>query len=341
MLSVRVTQMRGFAQSEIKLVIGAGITALVGPSGAGKTSLLRIIAGLDASGDSEIALNGKALNGAPELRDVGMVFQEPRLLPHLSVRQNIELRRQSERSVETIAGDLGISALLDRQPIDLSGGEKQRVMIARALFGQPKIMLFDEPLSAIDPVLKSELIALIRNHFQDAGIPVVYVTHQIEEAAQLASQLVAIDNGAIVAHGPLSDTMAQLNDDIFFENGVTSVLDGNVSGIDEKFELATISIGAQEVQLARRDLSIGDAVRLRIWARDVILASQKQTSLSARNQLQGQIESIVPFDKAQSDVLVRVEGALIRSRIMSKTAFDLDLKEGQHTFVIFKSASID
>ncbi len=243
--------------------------------------------------------------------------------------------------IDELVQELGIDALLDRMPHGLSGGEKQRVMIARALFGAPKLMLFDEPLSAIDPRLKAELITLVRLHFSSAKIPVLYVTHQMDEAAQLANDLIAIEAGQIVAQGPIADTMAKLDGAAFFENGITSVLNGRVASIDKRFDLAQIAIGDQQVDLPSRDMNVGDDVRLRVWARDVLLAKERLDGVSARNQLQGVVEAISTTDQAHADILVRVEGSLVRARVMCKTVSDMEMAVGQPIIVVFKSASVE
>ena len=341
MLEVDVRGLRGNSNAKFKFAAKSGITAIVGPSGAGKTSLLRAIAGLDGVNGGQVKLNGDVLQPKSEMRQIGMVFQEPRLLPHLTILQNIELGRTGPKLAADLAEQLGISSLLARFPKYLSGGEKQRVMIGRALYGAPKLMLFDEPLSAIDQHLKRELIDLIRTQFAQANIPVLYVTHQIEEAAQLAHSLIAIESGKIVAQGPLASTMAKLDGPSFFENGITSVLSGAVTGIDQRFGLATISVGQQQVDLVQNSLNLGDKVQLRIWARDVLLAKDRLTGVSARNQLAGEVLSIDRVDLAQSDVLVRIEGEMVRARIMNKTVAELDMAVGQQVFVVFKSVSIE
>jgi molybdate transport system ATP-binding protein len=341
MLEVKIKGTRGNPSAQYEFDAGPGITAIVGPSGAGKTSLLRVIAGLDHPVSGTISLGGVAMPEKAEHRQIGMVFQEPRLLPHYTVQQNIELGRSGVISASQLAVQLGISDLIERFPHSLSGGEKQRVMIGRALFGAPRLMLFDEPLSAIDPRLKADLLTLIRTHFAQANIPVLYVTHQMEEAAQLAQNLIAIDQGKIVAQGPLAQTMAQLDGPAFFENGITSLLSGTVAAIDTEFDLATIGVGAQHVDLPRKALNVGDQVRLRIWARDVLLSKERLKGVSARNQLQGEIETIRSFDRSQADVLVRVEGEIVRARVMAKTIADLQMVVGQSTYVVFKSASVE
>jgi len=341
MLDVNVRGTRGNPEAEYRFSAAPGITAIVGPSGAGKTSLLRVIAGLDLPETGSIKLTGNDLPVSAAQRQVGMVFQEPRLLPHYSVAQNIELGRQGPQSAKVLAERLGIDHLLHRYPAGLSGGEKQRVMIGRALFGAPKLILFDEPLSAIDPRLKADLIQLVRKHFAKAEVPVLYVTHQMEEAAQLAQNLIAIENGKIVAQGPIGETMARLDGPAFFENGITSLLSGTVQSIDDEYGLARISIGQQQVDLPRRDLKVDEQVRLRIWARDVLLAKNRLVGVSARNQLEGQIEMIRTFDRSQAEVLVRVEGEIVRARVMVKTIAELEMVIGQSVFVIFKSASVE
>ncbi|MEM9012150.1 MAG: ATP-binding cassette domain-containing protein [Pseudomonadota bacterium] len=181
---------------------GDGTTAILGPSGAGKTMLLHVIAGLARPETGTISLDGRALYGpgvdlAPEVRDLGMVFQEPRLFPHLSVRANMLYGAPKGSDPEAAIALLGLGDLLRRRPADLSGGEAQRVAIARALLRRPKMILMDEPLSGLDPARKGEVLPHLRSLSAAEATPILYVTHVAEEAAALGARILTIDDGVI------------------------------------------------------------------------------------------------------------------------------------------------
>lgn len=338
MFKIDVQFSRGTRQFDMRLNAGAGVTALVGPSGAGKTSLLRALAGLEPS-HGTIELAGRALSGGskavpPHRRHLGMVFQEPRLLDHLTVEENIRLKRKGD--LVALAARLGINDLLARQPHDLSGGEKQRVMLARALHQNPDALLLDEPLTALDPAKREAMIAFLRDVFAELEIPVLYVTHAMEEAARLADNIAVIEKGKIVAHGPTQDILALRSD-----AHLLSRVAGHVAALDDDYGLARINIGGQMLEVANRGLEIGRAVQLNIWARDVMLAKTRLEGISARNQLTGRIQQMEAIDPSTTDIFVKVGEANIRARVMAKTVADLGLAPGGDIFVIIKSASIE
>jgi molybdate transport system ATP-binding protein len=329
---------RGARLFQFQWEMERGVTALVGPSGAGKTSLLRAIAGLEPS-EGQIELEGQFFAGggkanAPHKRHLGMVFQEPRLLDHLSVEENIRLGRKGVHM--PLVHRLGIADLLARAPHDLSGGEKQRVMLARALFAQPRALLLDEPLSALDPERREAMIIFLRDVFADLDVPVLYVTHAMEEAARLADQIAVIEQGRIVTHGPTQEVLALRAD-----AHLLSRVQGHVAALDDQYGLAQVNIGGQMLEVANRGLEIGRQVQLNIWARDVMLAKSRLEGISARNQLAGTIERLEAIDPATTDIFVKVGEARIRARVMAKTVADLVLAPGADIFVIIKSASIE
>ncbi len=338
MLKVDLKFERGVRSFQFQLEMGRGVTALVGPSGAGKTSLLRAIAGLGPS-EGQIELDGQVFAGkgkanAPHKRHLGLVFQEPRLLDHLSVEENIRLGRNGVHM--KLVHRLGIADLLARAPHDLSGGEKQRVMLARALFARPRALLLDEPLSALDPERREAMIIFLRDVFADLDVPVLYVTHAMEEAARLADQIAVIEQGRIVAHGPTQEILAMRAD-----AHLLSRVQGHVAALDDQYGLAQVNIGGQMLEVANRGLEIGRQVQLNIWARDVMLAKSRLEGISARNQLAGTIERLQAIDPATTDIFVNVGEARIRARVMAKTVADLVLASGADIFVIIKSASIE
>lgn len=200
----------------------AGITALFGSSGAGKTSIVNMVAGLSPPEDGRIIMNGQCwfdaagkINVPPEKRRIGYVFQDARLFPHLSVQSNLTygMGRQKKKSNQYVHFDrvidlLGIESLLSRRPAKLSGGEKQRVAIGRALLCSPVLLLMDEPLASLDQERKSEVLPFIRKLCRNISIPILYVSHQIDEITRLADHLVLLENGSALASGRLEDFKA-------------------------------------------------------------------------------------------------------------------------------------
>ena len=341
MLEVNIQGTSRLPDAAFSFTAPKGITAIVGPSGAGKTTLLRALAGLDEIVSGEVHLNGELLIAPTEQRQIGMVFQEARLLPHLTVQKNIELGRKSPVAVSELATQLGIEQHLPSYPRQLSGGERQRVMIARALFGAPKMILLDEPLSALDPELRTSLIAVIREQFQEADIPVLYVTHQMEEAAQLAQNLIIVEGGNIIAQGDVARTMAERGVAEQFDRGVSSTLVGRVSEIDAQYHIARVAVGEQIVEIASNGRELNEEIKLRVWSRDIILAKHPLHDMSARNQLLGEVAAIESVNDAQMDVHVIVEGSTMIARVMRKTVVDMGLEIGRPVYLVFKSASVE
>jgi molybdate transport system ATP-binding protein len=224
-----------------------GITALFGPSGSGKTTILRCVAGLQRLagrlrvGDEIWQDDSKHVFRRPYRRPVGYVFQEPSLSPHLSVRQNLLYgarrvpSRERERALDLseIVDLLGITYLLDRAPVALSGGERQRVAIGRALLAQPRLLLMDEPLAALDRPTKEEILPYLEALHESLAIPILYVSHDLGEVEQLADMLVLLDDGRVIGSGPLSTLEADSNLPLLRAPEATVTLEGIVAGIDE------------------------------------------------------------------------------------------------------------
>lgn len=347
MLEVEIEARLGGFTLQTAFSAPAGITAIIGPSGAGKTSLLRLIAGLARPVKGRIALDGEVLFGTgidiqAHRRRIGMVFQEPRLLPHRNVEANIALaaRGEDRSRIRVLAQQLGIGALLSRRTASLSGGEKQRIMLARALVGVPKLILCDEPLSALDAPLRAKLLDEMRAIFASARVPVLYATHSIDEVVKLATNLFVMRDGKIIDRGEIAAVLSRLDEDLFYESGVSSLLAGRVVSVDADFSLARIAIGGQFAEIAAGDLQPGAQILLRLWAKDIILAREKPSGLSARNALSGSIASIGVAGAAQAEVIVLIEGSPVRTRIMRKTLPELSLAEGQGVWIVFKSAGL-
>ena len=337
-----------------------GITALLGPSGSGKSTLLRMVSGLERAGTGRVAIaeggdddiwldSTRSVFVAPHRRGVGYVFQDARLFPHLSVLGN--LRYADARSRErdgTIAFDdvveaLDLADLLARRPDNLSGGERQRVAIARAVLARPRLLLMDEPLSALDMRRKAAILPYIERLPERFAMPVVYVTHAIEEAARLASHMVVLEEGRRLASGPVRAILERLDLQPatgHFEAGV--VLDTTVTGHDPHWRLTHLDCYGQPITMPQADLEIGTSVRLRVRARDVTLARSHPKDISIRNVLKGRISEIVEETQtAFAETLIDIGGAGVRARITRASVADLKLKTGDPVFVLIKSIAFD
>ncbi len=331
------------------------LTALFGHSGAGKTSLVNIIAGLLRPDRGRVAIDGRVLvdtaSGAfvpRHRRRIGYVFQEPRLFPHLSVRQNLLYGnwftpgRERRESFDRVVELLGIGALLGRRPGLLSGGEKQRVAIGRALLASPRLLLMDEPLAALDDARKAEILPYIERLRDASQVPIVYVSHSVAEVTRLASTIVLLADGRVAASGPVPQVMARM--DLLPLTGrceAGAVIEMRVAAHDERYQLTTVRSAAGELRLPRIDLAIGAAVRVRILARDVVLGLDPPKGLSALNVLAGRIAEIGAPDGPIADVRVELNGAMLLAQVTRLTLDRLDLTPGRPVFAIIKTVAID
>ena len=334
-----------------------GITALFGPSGCGKTSLLRCIAGLNRL-PGHLLVGGEAWQDEargvylpPHRRAVGYVFQEASLFPHLSVAKNLLYgakragteTRNGAPSFDDIVALLGIDHLLERAPEALSGGERQRVALGRALLSRPRVLLMDEPLSALDRMTKEEILPYFEALPQALGLPILYVSHDIAEVSRLADRMVLIAKGRKVAEGPLQALLERLDlspETGRFEAGV--VVSARVAGHDPDFRMTRLELGGQPLSLPQAEVAVGEDVRLRIRARDVGLATQRPTGISFRNVLAGTIQEIVEEpETAFAETLVEVGGQRLRARLTREAVAELGLIPGTPVFALIKSVAFD
>lgn len=337
-----------------------GVSVLFGPSGCGKTTVLRCVAGLEHPPKARVRVGDETwqddIRFVPTWqRAVGMVFQEPSLLNHLDVQGNLDfsLRRSGApdgaQRLDQALHLLGIGHLVHRRVHTLSGGEQQRVAIARALVSAPRILLMDEPLAALDAARKAEVLPWLERLQRELRIPMIYVTHAVEEVLQLADHIVVLDQGRVVTQGPAATVLTQegaLSHDL--EAG--AVVTGVVDQLDTQWHLAHVRLDGDATRqrssavLSVRDtgLRTGQQVRLRVLARDVSLTTQPAHHTSIQNQLPGSVVSITP-DAHPAQVLVRVacgpEAALL-SRITRKAAHQLNLTVGQPVWAQVKSVAL-
>ena len=343
----------GFTLDVAHSFAGAGITALFGPSGCGKTTLLRIIAGFERAARGSVRFDGEVWMGRgrfvpPERRGVGCVFQDARLFPHLSVRGNLAYAHRraaapARYGFDDVVGALELGPLLARRPGGLSGGERQRVAIGRTLLARPRLLLMDEPLAALDTRRKAEILPHIARLPAAFGVPVIHVTHALEEVTQLCDRVVALSGGRVVAAGDAAETLERLDATGLqgrFEAGV--LLRGRVAAQDRALRLTRVDLGGAMLEVPGVVLAPGAEVRLRVRARDVSLALRRPEGLSIRNMLRARILSILPEpETAFAEVRMEIGDQHLRARVTRAAVKDLDLGEGGEVVALVKSVAFD
>ena len=329
-----------------------GVTGLFGPSGCGKTTLLRCIAGLERA-TGTLHVNGETWQDATTFvlthkRPLGYVFQEASLFPHLSVRANLEygyLRiNPGDRKVklEQVVEWLGLSHLLDRNnPAKLSGGERQRVAIGRALLTSPRIMLMDEPLSALDAASKQEILPYLELLHRELEIPVLYVSHALDEVARLADHLVLLDQGRVIASGAIHETLARLDLPTAYFDDAGAVIQAAIAIHDVTYHLTRIDFSGGSLWVGKLNQMIGTQVRARVLARDVSIATKLPHDSSITNILEGVIKEIRDEgpDKVILSILIGESQALL-SRITRRSRDQLCLSVGMTVFAQVKSVAL-
>jgi len=336
---------------DAKLSVPArGITALTGPSGCGKTTLLRAIAGLDRHPNGIVRIGDETWQDGstfvpPHHRAMGVVFQDSNLLPHLTARGNIDygVRRmpKATQHVDTnhVIQLMGIAHLLDRKPDQLSGGERRRVAIGRALAVHPRILLMDEPLTGLDAASKREVLPYLMTLREELDIPVLLVSHSTEDVARLADHLVLMENGRILADGDTSTMFTSLDLPLAHTDTASAIIDAVISGYDEAYHLSKLDFEGGQCFVPGERTTPGDRVRLRIAARDVSLTLQRQPDTSILNIIPAVVEEV--FTETQGQVMVRLQagGVTILSRITKKSFVALGLQCGVTVFAQIKSVS--
>ncbi len=330
---------------------GRGVTALFGESGSGKTTLLRLIAGLERA-PGHLEVNGEVWQDdtvflPTHRRALGYVFQEASLFPHLTARRNLEygMKRvpaaQRRVDLDRVLDLLGIGHLLERKPDRLSGGERQRIAIGRALLTSPRVLLMDEPLSALDLARKQEILPYLERLHDELEIPILYVSHAPDEVARLADHLVALEQGRVVATGPLLETLARLDLPIRLGEDVGVVLDAVVAERDEAWHLLRADFTGGGLWVRDSGLAVGRRVRVRILARDVSLALTHQEDTSIQNLLHGSVDQIADdHHPALALVRIQVGEAAIVARLTKRSARTLGLKPGKSVWIQIKAVAL-
>jgi len=355
MLEVDLEHRVGAFALDIHFTSGSGLTALFGRSGAGKTMTVNAIAGLVRPQRGRIVVDGTVLldtgSGVrvpAHRRRIGYVFQESRLFPHLSVRHNLLFgrwflpRSAAAARFDEVVELLGIAALLDRRPGRLSGGERQRVAIGRALLAGPRLLLMDEPLASLDAKRKDEILPYLEKLRDEAGVPIVYVSHSIAEVSRLADTIVLISDGRVHAVGPVEEVMGRA--ELYpltgrFEAG--AVLAAEIAAHDSRYGLTELAGGFGHLTVQHLDMPVGTTLRVRIRARDVILATDPPTGLSALNVLKGEVEALVPIEGAALEVQLRLGGERLLARVTRRSGEALGLAPGRTIYAVIKTVALD
>ncbi len=328
-----------------------GVTAIFGPSGCGKTTLLRLMAGLERCSNGYLKVRDRVWQDSSEFipshkRAIGYVFQEASLFSHLNVAKNLEygVKRvaiaEQKVSLDHAVALLGIGHLLNRNAHQLSGGEKQRVAIARALAVSPKVLLMDEPLSALDQTLKREIMPYLESLHDQLDIPIIYVSHSPDEVARLADHLVLLDAGKVRADGPIGSMLTRLDLPLAYGDDAAAVIDASVVVHDDHYGITYLDFSGGRFTVARNTLPLGRPVRLRVMARDVSLTLERQMGTSILNIFPAVVEELIIDDQPDVTVRLRVGSTLLLSRVTRKSASLLQLTPKQALYVQIKSVAL-
>lgn len=337
---------------DVDFQVPPGLTVLFGPSGSGKTSIVNALAGLLRPTQGRIVLDDRVLLDTAQniclpahRRGLGYVFQEGRLFPHMSVRQNLLYGQRNrpvtgdQEGLEAVVAMLGIGDLLKRRPGALSGGEKQRVAIGRALLSQPSLILADEPLAALDQARKDEILPYFERLRDQARVPILYVSHSLNEVARLATSIICVEQGRITHAGPAAEVLADPQTALTMP-GAGALLQARVTAHHED-GLSELDTGAGALFLPRIQAAPGSAVRVRIQAQDVMLSKGRPEGLSAINVLHGHIRDITLDHGPHAMLSIQVGEQVLLARITRRSLSTLQLERGNPCYAIMKSVTLD
>jgi molybdate transport system ATP-binding protein len=329
-----------------------GVTAVFGRSGCGKTTLLRCVAGLERSVRGRLVVNGEVWQDGDRFipahqRPLGYVFQEGQLFPHLSVEGNLRYgyRRipAAERVVQPddVARLLGLETLLQRRVTEISGGQRQRVAMGRALLTSPRVLLMDEPLAALDAISKAEILPYLERLHDELSIPVLYVSHAIEEVTRLADHMLFMEDGAVRAEGPLRELITRGDLPLAHAAGAAAVIEARVTGHDDRHHLTELEFEGGSLVISRASLQRSAHVRVRIMARDVAISLTRPQDSSVLNCLPAQVLD-VSDDPHPGHVLVRlvIGDATLLARITRRSLEHLALEPGSDVYALVKSVAL-
>lgn len=352
-MSLEVSLRHRFGGFDLDVAFEAppGVTALFGRSGAGKTTVVNAVAGLLTPDSGRIAVNGETLldterrvNLPAHRRRIGYVFQDGRLFPHLSVRRNLlyghwfAREKPPRERFDQIAGLLGIDALLDRRTGALSGGEKQRVAIGRAILANPRLLLMDEPLAALDAARKDDILPYIERLRDETGLPILYVSHAVGEIARLADTVVVLDAGRVVRAGPAAEVLA--DPDTFGAREAGALIHARVVAHDDADGLTELSVSAGRLVVPRLQARPGDSVRLRVEAGDITLSRERPQGLSALNILPATVSSVHEESGPGAIVALSAGEDRLLARVTRRSVRMLGLAPGVSCHAILKTTRV-
>ena len=358
-LHLKIKMSRPVFELDLDLQLpGLGITAIFGPSGSGKTTLLRAVAGLEKNQVGRIQIGSHVWQDTQQgidlptwQRPLGYVFQESSLLPHLNVTDNLNFGlKRAEKASGNAQSDaamalasielLGIGSLLQRMPDQLSGGERQRVAIARAIAMKPKLLLMDEPLASLDAARRQEIFPWLTKLRDELKMPMLYVTHSTEEVTRLADHLVVLDQGQVKAQGPVGSVLTQVFNPVVVGEDAGALIEGCIGAVDTQWHLSRVDFEGGCVWMRDAGLPVGKAVRIRILARDVSLATSEPQNTSIQNQLRGHIQSITPdVHPSQVMVVLKCGAEEVLARVTKRAVDELSLQVGQPVWAQVKSVA--
>lgn len=344
---------------DVTLTAASGVTGIIGPSGAGKSMLLKMIAGLDRPSSGHIMFEGETLSDAtrgvflaPEHRRIGYVFQDALLFPHMSVSENLDYGAKRRGNASAISRDdiialLGLEALVTRRPHHLSGGEAQRVAIGRALLSNPRLLLMDEPLSSLDPRRRHDILPFIDALHRRLDLPIIYVSHNIDEITRLADRVIVLHAGKVAAAGNVADVLNQpmmqrliLGDDSRNDDSVM-IVEAHVLSHDMPQHVTQLSLGSTCLSLPLLHRPIGEMVRLRIHARDIAIATERPQGISVQNIIETMITEIVSTAAGQVNVTLSLSDMhQLTARITQRASDTLALAPGMTVWALIKSVAL-
>lgn len=353
-VEVALRQRLGAFTLDVAFSAPPGVTALFGRSGAGKTSVIQAIAGLSRPEAGRIVVDGVVLFDAERRVDVprhrrrvGYVFQEGRLFPHLSVRGNLRFgqwfapRGARAAEFDRVVEMLGIGDLLDRRPGGLSGGEKQRVAIGRALLAGPRILLMDEPLAALDEARKAEILPYLERLRETAKVPILYVSHSVAEVARLATTIVALSEGRVARAGPAAEVLAAAEMAPILGGGEVGVILSARVVAHAPDGLSALAVGGGVLVVPGVVAAVGARLRLRIRARDVMIALDRPERISALNALPVVVVALEAGEGGTVELRLRFGPDELRARITARSAGALGLAPGSACYAVLKSVAVD
>ena len=350
-IDIRIRQRLGSFLLDASFAMERGVTALFGPSGSGKSSIIRAIAGLTRPEEGWITANDRILFDSaarvflpPVERNVGLVFQDARLFPHRSGCDNLlfgwrrSRSRADQAQIDHVVALMNLGGLLQRRPKNLSGGEKSRVALGRALLRSPDILLLDEPLAALDQERRDEILPYLESLARDTSLPMLYVSHTLDDVTRLADSIVLLRDGKVRKQGSIFELLPEIAPE--GGGGPSVVLDTHVA-THRPDGLSALAFDGGELLVRGSNLRPGTRTRARIRAEDIMLATEKPAGISANNVLPARIVAIQYSSDADADIHMSCGGICLVARITKASAQRLGLVTGRDVFAVIKSVQFE